>query len=97
MDTLSDGTHSFLELSYMVPNCDREAFVAGLLFLAERDLIELSTGRGPFEPIPKSDWPTLLRECFGVADFDQLAMVNTSIDLSRRGEQVLNLFGIGHP
>jgi hypothetical protein len=97
LDALSEGTHSLLELSYMAPSYDRVAFVDGLVFLAERGLVELSAGRGPFEPIPKSEWPTLLRECFSVADFDQQVMVNRSIDLSQRGEQVLNLFGIGHP
>ena len=97
LDELSDGTHSFLELSYMVPNYDRVAFVAGLMFLAERELIEVSAGRGPYKPIPRSDWPTLLRRCFGAEHVEQQAMVNHSIDLSQRGGQVLNLLGIGHP
>lgn len=97
LDSLSEGTHSFLELSYMALSYDRVAFVDSLLFLAERGLVEISEGRGPFEPVPKSAWATLLRDCFGVADVDQHLMVNRSIDLSQRGGQVLNLFGIGHP
>ncbi|MBO9519782.1 MAG: hypothetical protein J7493_17120 [Porphyrobacter sp.] len=97
LDELSDGTHSFLELSYMPPNYGRVAFVAALVFLAERELIELSKGRGPFEPIPKSDWPTLLRKCFGTEHVEQKKLVSHSIDLSQRGEQLLHILGVGHP
>jgi hypothetical protein len=56
LDALSEGTHSFLELSYMVPDYDREAFTKALLFLADRSLIDLSAGKGPFTSIPKSEW-----------------------------------------
>ncbi|MBC9030885.1 hypothetical protein IAG41_00625 [Sphingomonas sp. JC676] len=97
LDELSDGTHSFLELSYMVSHYEREAFTDSLLFLAERDLIELLAGRGPFEPIPKDEWPRRLRDAFGSDVADPVVLVGTSIDLSERGEQVLHLFGIGHP
>jgi hypothetical protein len=97
LDTLSEGTHSFLELSYMMPNYDREAFTEGLLFLADRELIELSIGRGPFTPIPKSEWPQRLRDAFGTGVAEQSSMIDTAIDLTEDGEKVLRLLNIGHP
>lgn len=97
LDTLSEGTHSFLELSYMVPNYDREAFTEALLFLADRGLIDLSAGKGPFTPIPKSEWTHLLRDAFGTEGAEQSLMTDTAIDLTEDGEHVLRLFGIGHP
>ena len=97
LDTLSEGTHSFLELSYMVPNYEREAFTESLLFLADRGLIELSIGRGPFAPLPKSEWPQRLRDAFGTGVADPSAMTNTAIDLTENGEQVLRFFNLGHP
>ena len=42
MDKLSEGTHSFLELSYSISNSDRASFIEGLLFLADRELVELT-------------------------------------------------------
>lgn len=97
LDTLSEGTHSFLELSYMVPDYDREAFTTALLFLADRGLIELSAGRGPFTPIPKSAWEQHLRDAFGTDAAEQSVMTDTVLDLTQNGEQVLRLFDIGHP
>lgn len=97
LDTLSEGTHSFLELSYMVPHYDRGAFTESLLFLADRELVELSTGRDPFAPIPKSEWPQRLRDAFGTEGAEPSSMTDTAIDLTENGEHVLRLFGIGHP
>ncbi|MBY0582369.1 MAG: hypothetical protein K2P68_05545 [Sphingomonas sp.] len=97
LDTLSDGTHSFLELSYMVRHYDREAFTESLVFLADRELVELSAGRGPFTPIPKSEWQQRLRDAFGTENADPPSMTDTAIDLTGDGEHVLRLFGIGHP
>ena len=67
-----------------------------LLFLADRRLIELSIGRGPFTPIPKSEWRQRLRDAFGTGVAEQSAMTNTAVDLTEKGEQVLRLFDIGH-
>ena len=97
LDKLSEGTHSFLELSYMASHYDRKAFTESLLLLSDRGLVELSTGRGPFEPIPEAEWPQRLRDAFGTNVVDPSTMANTSIDLSDKGEQVLRLFRIGHP
>lgn len=97
LDTLSEGSHSFLELSHMVPDYDREAFTKALLFLADRDLIDLSAGKGPFTPIPKSEWVQRLRDAFGTEGAEQLSMTDTAIDLTDHGEHVLRLFRIGHP
>lgn len=97
LDTLSEGTHSFLELSYMVPHYGRGAFNESLLFLADRGLVELSTGRGPYTSIPKSEWPQRLRDAFGTESPEPSSMTDTAIDLTKNGEHVLRLFGIGHP
>ena len=97
LDTLSEGTHSFLELNYMGTHYDRQVFTESLLFLADRSLIELSAGRGPFELIAKVEWPQRLRDAFGSDVADPPTMVNTSIDLTSEGKQILHLFRIGHP
>jgi hypothetical protein len=97
LDALSEGTHSFLELSHMLPHYNREAFTNGLLLLSECGLIELSSGRGPFTPIPEVEWEQRLRDAFGAGTADQSSMTDTAIDLTKDGEQVLRLFGIGHP
>jgi hypothetical protein len=97
LDKLSEGTHSLIELSYMIPRYDRAAFLQGLLFLADRELVELSAGRGPYQPIAATEWPRLLREAFGSDAGDRGAMIDTIIELTTRGEQVLSLFRIGHP
>lgn len=95
LDELSDGTHSFLELSYIVPRYGRERFLEGLLFLADRGLIELSSGRD-FSSISVGEWPDRLREAFG-GEGDPFTLAETSVDLSEKGEQVLRLLNIGHP
>ncbi len=97
LDTLSEGTHSLLELGYMAPHYERSAFLRSLLFLAERSLVELSEGRTSFQPIPQGQWSGILRSAFETDHPDEATMVNTQIDLSEGGEQVVRLFGIGHP
>ena len=97
LDKLSEGTHSFIELSYMASHYDRAAFLQGLLFLADRELIELSAGRGPHQPIAAAEWPLRLQGAFGTDAADPGAMTDTAIDLTNKGEQVLTLFRIGHP
>lgn len=97
LDTLSEGTHSLLELGCMAKHYEQSAFVNSLLYLADRRLVELSAGRTSFHPIPQTEWPGILRSAFENAHPDQATMVNTQIDLSEGGEQVLRLFGIGHP
>lgn len=97
LDELSDGTHSFLELSYMAAHYERTAFLEGLTFLAERSLVELSEGREHPVPILKTDWQQRLRDAFGVEAADPELMTRTSIDLTSDGEQILRLFNIGHP
>jgi hypothetical protein len=96
LDTLSEGTHSLLELGYMRQHYKPSAFVESVLYLADRGLVELLAGKGPFEPIPRAEWAGLLRSAFEANDPDQAMMANTSIDLSKSGEQALALFGIGH-
>ncbi len=97
LDPLSEGTHSLIELGYMAPHYQASAFLGSLLFLAERSLVELSSGRTFFQPIPQGQWAGILRSAFGTDRPAEAAMVNTQIDLSQGGEQVLRLFGIGHP
>lgn len=97
LDELSDGTHSFLELSYMISRYDRASFLESLLFLADRGLIELSAGRGPFEPIASGEWSVRLQNAFASDAADPDVMTDTAIDLSQGGEHVLRLFKIGHP
>ena len=97
LDKLSEGTHSLIELSYMASRYDRAAFLQGLLFLADRELIELSAGRGPYQPIAPAKWPELLRDAFRTDAGDPGAMTDTAIDLTNGGEQILSLFRIGHP
>jgi hypothetical protein len=81
----------------MKPNYDSAAFMQALLFLADRGLIELSAGRGPFELIANADWPVRLQSAFANDGADPDLLTNTAIDLSPEGERVLQLFKIGHP
>ena len=97
LDKLSEGTHSFPELGYMLPHYDREAFIEGLLFLADRGLIELSIGRDPFTAIPKSEWPQRLRDAFKNEFTEQSTITDTAVNLTEGGERVLRLLNIGHP
>jgi len=97
LDKLSEGTHSLLELSYMVCRYDRAAFVQGLLFLADRELVELSAGGEPYQSIAAAEWPQLLRDALENDAGDPGTTANTMIDLTGKGEQVLSLFRIGHP
>ena len=78
LDTLSEATHSFLELSYMVPHYDRGAFTESLSFLADHQLVELSTGIGPFKPIPKGEWPQRFRDAFGTEGAVPSSMIDTA-------------------
>lgn len=97
LDELSDGTHSFLELSYMAPHYGRESFLESLLFLSDRELVEMSIGREDHLTVPQEETSHLLRKAFGVEAPDPDIMVNTSIDLTDKGEQILQLFNVGHP
>jgi hypothetical protein len=97
LDTLSEGTHSLRELGYMTQNYEQSAFIDSLLFLADRKLIELSAGRTSFQPIPQTQWSGILRSAFETDHPDEATMVTTQIDLSEGGDQILRLFGIGHP
>lgn len=97
LDELRDGPHSLLELTNIISRYDRTSLVRSLLYLADRELIKLSAGRYPFEPVPKAEWQRRLREAFGGGSSDPVEMSNTSVDLTERGEQILQLFGIGYP
>ncbi len=96
LDELSDGTHSFLELSYIAPHYTREAFLESLVFLADRGLVKFLMGRDMLA-IPQTEWSKLLREAFGMDVADPAVMVKTSLELTDKGEQILRLFNIGHP
>ena len=97
LDELSDGTQPFAVMRHMMSRYDRASFVQSLLFLADRELIKLLEGPEAPEPIPKSEWQRLLRGAFESDISDSGARINLWIDLTPRGEQVLRLFGIGHP
>ncbi len=97
LDELSDGPHSFLELSFMAPHYEQHVFLDSLLFLADRDLVELSEGHEHLLAIPKIEWPQRLREAFGVSADKTALMVQTSIDLTDKGEEILRLLNVGHP
>ena len=97
LDELSDGTHSLHELGYLAQRYERSVFVDSLLFLADRRLIEMSVGRSSPKSIPQAEWSGIVRSTFETDEPDANAMENTMIDLSEGGEQVLRLFGIGHP
>ncbi|MDI1295963.1 MAG: hypothetical protein PSY12_08780 [bacterium] len=97
LDQLSDGTHSALELSYMQSKYEGASFLHALFFLADRGLIKLSAGRGPFQPIATADWQMRLQSAFSGGAVDPDIMTNTALDLSEAGERVLHLFKIGHP
>lgn len=96
MDELRDGPRSLLELDTAISRHERTSFIESLLYLADRELIDLSASRNPFEPIPKALWQQRLREAFGDGRSDPVAMMGTSVDLSKKGVQVLQLFGIGY-
>lgn len=97
LDELRDGPCSMLELDSTISRYERPAVVQTLLYLADRELIELTATRHPFAPIPKAESQRRLREAFGSDRSDPVAMAETAIDLSKEGVQVLQLFGIGYP
>lgn len=97
LDELSEGPHSFLELSYMAPHYKRESFLDSLLFLSDRGLVDMSIGRETRLPVSQLESSHLLRKAFGVDAPDPAMMVNTSIDLTDAGEQILRLLNVGHP
>lgn len=97
LDALSEGTHPLLELDFMLSDYEPGAFVEALLFLADRGLIELSAGDGPFTPIPEREWTQRLRDAFGSRAAEGASMTGTAIDLTDGGRHVLRLLRIGHP
>ena len=97
LDKLSEGTHSLLELSYMAVHYERPAFLESLLFLADQELVELGEWQETLVAISKAAWPLRLRDVFGVDVPDQKLMAETSIDLTKNGEQILRLLNVGHP
>lgn len=97
LDELSDGTRLFAELRHIISHHDRASCLQSVLFLADRDLIELSEQLDGSEPIPKADWPALLSEAFERKFNDSGGRANACIHLTKRSEQVLQLLGIGHP
>jgi len=97
LDELSDGTQPFAVMRHLMLRYDRASFVQSLLFMADRELIELSEKPEAAEPIAKSEWQGLLRGAFESDNPDTVAGINIWIDLTAKGEQVLHLFGIGHP
>ncbi len=97
LDELSDGTQPFAVMRHLMSRYDRASFVQSLLFMADRELIKLSEWPEASEPIPKSEWQGLLRGAFENDIPDPRAMINLSIGLTPKGEQVLHFFGIGHP
>ncbi len=96
LDELSEGTHSFLELSDMAHHYGREPFLESLLFLADRELVELSSGRDALASVPRAEWQHRLQQAFGVGADPSTLTIN-SLDLTEKGEQILRLFNIGHP
>ncbi len=97
LDELSEGTQSFLELSYTARHYERATFLGSLLFLAERQLIEVSEGNEHTAAVARTEWPQRLREAFGVDAAAPELMTRTSISLTTAGGQVLRLLNIGHP
>ncbi|WP_165912221.1 hypothetical protein [Novosphingobium sp. PhB165] len=96
LDELRDGPRSLFEIDATISRFERGSFVQSLFYLAERELIELSAVRHPFEPIPKTEWQRRLREALEGSRPDPIAMTGTSIDLSQKGIHVLQLLGIGY-
>jgi intein/homing endonuclease len=97
LDELSEGPHSFLELSYLSRHYEGTAFLDSLLFLAERKLIEVSEKHERPVAVPTKEWPQRFREAFGVEAAAPELMTRTLIDLTGEGGQVLLLLNIGHP
>ena len=97
LDELRDGPRSLLELDGTISRYEHASVLQILLYLADRQLIDLSDTQHPFEPIPKEEWQRRLHEAFESERSDPVAMAGTSIDLSKKGVQALQLFGIGYP
>ncbi len=97
LDELSEGTHSFFELSYSQGHYDGSTYLDALLFLADRQLIELSQGLEQLEAVPPEEWGKRLRDAFDVRAAAPHLLGQTSINLTDRGGQLLRLLNIGHP
>jgi hypothetical protein len=97
LDELSDGEQFFRELRSMAVRYDRKSFVEALLFLAERELIMISSKSTSSKLIALIDLPHRLRLSFDCGDYDPELLAGTCASLTAKGEETLQLFGIGHP
>jgi hypothetical protein len=97
LDELSEGAHSFWELSYSQRHYPGSAYLDALLFLAERKLIELVEGLYGVEVVPSEQWAHRLREAFGADVVAPHLLSGTSVQLTDGGGQLLRLLNIGHP
>ncbi|WP_395330886.1 hypothetical protein WBP06_00810 [Novosphingobium sp. BL-8H] len=97
LDELRDGPRPLLEFAETVSRQDPAACVQTMHYLADREMIALASLQYPFASIPREEWQARLCAAFAGGIADRVAVAATAIDLTDRGNQVMQLFGIGHP
>lgn len=95
LDELRDEPRSLLDLPRIFSRYDRASLLQNLLYLTDRNMIQMSESRYPFEPVPKTEWSRRLRHAFDSGHSDPVESATASVEISERGQHVLQLLGIG--
>ena len=96
LDTLTEDRYSFVELDDDIGRqYGRDVISRALKLLGERELIVIFEGAdGSFEA-PRESWPGKLDDFFILAQRDRADVATHFLELSARGKQVMDLFGVG--
>ena len=98
LDTLTEGQYSFVELDDCIGRQHgRDVISRALKLLGDRDLVKIIEGADATSEAPRESWPTKLDDFFVLAQRDRADVVTHFLELSARGQEVMNLFGIGAP
>jgi hypothetical protein len=98
LDTLTEDRVSFVELDdYIGRHHGRDAISTALKMLNDRGLIVILEGPDAPAETSRESWPGKLADFFALARLDRADAASHFIEISTRGEQVMDLFGIGAP
>jgi len=96
LDTLTEDRFSFVELDdYIGRQYGRDIIFRALKLLLDRDLIVIFEGADAPSEAPRESWPGKLDDFYVLVQRDRVDVATHFLELSARGKQVMDLFGIG--